>query len=100
MLAMTQDEVALVVRQVLAAERAEHKENLDETVLRTISAILTSFGINEDEQKDVRLDFQHLRRSRKAYDLIQTTGVKAAIGLIVTSILATLWLGFQALLHR
>jgi len=41
-----------------------------------------------------------LRRSRKAYDLIQTTGVKAAIGLIVTSILATLWLGFQALLHR
>ena len=97
---MTQDEVALVVRQVLAAERAEHKENLDETVLRTISAILTSFGINEDEQKDVRLDFQHLRRSRKAYDLIQTTGVKAAIGLIVTSILTTLYLGIQALLHR
>ena len=97
---MTNDEIAQVVRQVLAAERAENKDHLDETVLKTIASILTSFGINEDEQKDIRLDFQHLRRSRKAYDLIQTTGVKAAIGLVVASILTTLWLGVQALLHR
>ncbi len=97
---MTNDEVAQVVRQVLAAERAQTQEHLDENVLKTIAAILTSFGINEDEQKDVRLDFQHLRRSRKAYELVQTTTFKAAIGVIVTSILAALWLGLQAILHR
>lgn len=97
---MTQEEVAQVVHQVLQAERQQTQDNLDENVLKTIAAILTSFGINEDEQKDVRLDFQHLRRSRKAYELVQTTTFKAAIGVIVTSILAALWLGVQALLHR
>ena len=100
MLEVTQEEIAQVVRQVLAAERAESKDHLDETVLKTIASILTSFGIDEDERQEVKLDFQHLRRSRKAYDLIQTTGVKAAIGLIIGSILTTLWLGVQALLHR
>lgn len=97
---MTQEEVAQVVHHVLQAERQQTQDNLDENVLKTIAAILTSFGINEDEQKDVRLDFQHLRRSRKAYELVQTTTFKAAIGVIVTSILAALWLGVQALLHR
>lgn len=47
---MTQEEVAQVVHQVLQAERQQTQDNLDENVLKTIAAILTSFGINEDEQ--------------------------------------------------
>lgn len=97
---MTTEEVKLVVQQVLAAEREQTKDQLDDAVVKTIATILTSFGIDEDERQEVKLDFQHLRRSRKAYELVQTTTFKAAIGVIVTSVLAALWLGVQALLHR
>jgi hypothetical protein len=97
---MTHSEVEAVVQKVLAAEREHAKEHMDEVVIKTIAAILTSFGINEDEAKEFRADFQHLRRSRQAYELVQKTGLKAAITVVITATLGALWLGVTTMLHK
>jgi hypothetical protein len=36
-------------------------------VLRAIATILTSFGVEEEDRKELRADFQHLRRWRKSF---------------------------------
>lgn len=96
---MTPNEVEGVVRQVLAAER-EQATKPDELVLKTVAAILTSFGIDDDDRQEIRLDFEHIRRSRKAYELVSKTTIKTAIGVIITGMFAALWLGIQSLLHK
>lgn len=100
LLEMTPLEVEAVVRQVLAAEREETEKHIDAVTMKTMAAILTSFGIDDDERLEIRADFQHLRRSRNAYELVQKTGLKAAIAVVVTSTLGAMWLGITSALHK
>ena len=94
------DEIREIVQQVLMEERQHHAENMDTTVLRTVSAILTSFGINEDEKKELRQDFIHLRKWRKSVERVEQVGWTTAITVIVTGILGALWIGAKSLLGK
>lgn len=93
-------EVEAVVRQVLATEREETEKHIDAQTMKTMAAILTSFGIDDDERLEIKADFQHLRRSRQAYELVQKTGLKAAITVVITATLGALWLGATSMLHK
>jgi len=93
-------EIEAVVRQVLATEREETEKHIDEQTIKTMSVILTSFGIDDDERLEIKADFQHLRRSRQAYELVQRTGLKAAITVVITATLGALWLGVTSMLHK
>jgi hypothetical protein len=44
---------------------------VDEVVLKTVAVILKSFGLQEEDTTEIRLDFQHLRRWRKATKQIE-----------------------------
>lgn len=99
-MSLTTDDIALVVRQVLDAERQDKTEQFDDLVLKTIATILTSFGIDEADRQEIKLDFQHVRRSRKAYELVQKTTIRTAIGVLVTGALAAFWLGIQAIFQH
>lgn len=92
---MTPAEIKRVVHEVLQEERERANEDFDKVVLRTISTILTSFGINDDEKKEIRADFTHLRRWRKASEQVQRVGIVTAIGIIMTGVLGMLWAGFK-----
>jgi hypothetical protein len=41
------------------------------------SFILKSFGLQEEDTREIRLDFQHLRRWRKTTEQIERLGWKA-----------------------
>src|SRR5262249_25952301 len=59
---MDDADVRQVVAEVLAEQKRLHNSEVDEVVLRTISTILTSFGIEEEDRAEMRADFIHLRK--------------------------------------
>jgi polyhydroxyalkanoate synthesis regulator phasin len=97
---MTADEIKEVVRDVLNEQKLATQPDLDKVVLKTIATLLTSFGIEEDDRKEVRADFEHLRKWRKSVEQAQGYTFKIVITTIIGGFLGAVWLGFQAMLHR
>lgn len=93
-------EIQAIVRATLDAEHERNTQRVDDLVIKAISTILTSFGIEDDDRKEVRLDFQHLRRWRKSVELVESVGWGAAITVIVSGLLGALWLGIKALIGK
>jgi len=101
---MREDEVKdlakSVVVEVLAEQKRLHNNEADEVVLRTISTILTSFGIEDEDRVELRADFQHLRRWRKASEQVESAGWKAMVMVLVTGVCGLIWLGIKAKLGQ
>lgn len=89
-------EIRQIVAEVLAEQKRLHNNDVDEVVLRTISTILTSFGIEEEDRKELRLDFQHLRRWRRATEQAEKAGWRAVMTLLASGIAGLIWLGIQS----
>jgi hypothetical protein len=53
---MQEADVRLIVRAVLDEERRRRPE-MDEVVLKTVAAILKSFGLQEEDTREIKLDF-------------------------------------------
>lgn len=93
-------EVESIVRAVLAEQKAASPPDLDSVVLKTISTILTSFGIEEEDRRELQADFRHLRKWRKSVESAQSITFKVAIGTIASGILGAFWLGFKSLMGK
>ncbi len=93
---MTAEEIKAVIHEVLAEQNKSH----DEVVLKTIAAILTSFGIDEEDRKEVRADFVHLRKWRKSVEQAQSYTFKTIITVIVGGFLGVIWLGIKTTLGK
>jgi ABC-type transporter Mla maintaining outer membrane lipid asymmetry permease subunit MlaE len=98
--AMRDEEIRAVVVETLAEQQRLRFEDIDAVVLRTIATILTSFGIEEEDRKELRADFQHLRRWRKSVEQAQSYTFKAVITVIVTGFVGAVWLGFKVMLGK
>ena len=94
---MTADDIKAVVREVLDEQRHEEQPDIDAVVLKTIATILTSFGIEEEDRKELQADFRHLRRWRKSVEQTQTYAFKTIITVLVTGFLGMVWMGFKAM---
>ncbi|MFA6984619.1 MAG: hypothetical protein WC213_00235 [Arenimonas sp.] len=97
---MHEHEVRAVVAEVLAEQKRLHEDNIDDVVLRTITTLLTSFGIEEEDRKEMQADFRHLRRWRKSIEQTQTYAFKTIVTIIVTGFLGALWLGIKTMLGK
>ena len=69
-------------------------------MLKTIAAILTSFGIDERDRVELKADFSHLRRWRKSVEQAQSYTFKAVITVIVTGFVGAVWLGAKVMLGK
>jgi hypothetical protein len=65
---MQEQDIRRIVGEVLAEQKRLHINEADEVILKTIATILTSFGIEEEDRRELRADFQHLRRWRKSVE--------------------------------
>jgi hypothetical protein len=92
--------IRAVVTETLAEQRRLHHEDIDVVVLKATVAILTSFGIEDEDRHEVRADLQHLRRWRKSVEQAQSYTVKAVITIIVPGVVGAMWLGIKALLGK
>lgn len=97
---ITAENVRTIVSEVLAEQKRLHNNEVDEVVLKTISAILTGFGIEEEDRKELKADFQHLRRWRKSVEQAQSYTFKTIITVIVGGFLGAVWLGVKIMLGK
>ena len=97
---MQREEIKTVVVETLAEQKRLHLGDIDAVVPRTIATILTSFGIEEEDRRELRADFQHLRRWRKSVEQAQCYTFKAMITVIVTGALGAVWLGIKVMLGK
>jgi hypothetical protein len=95
---VTRDEIRALIVQVVAETRAHQPVIEDQVVLKVVSAILTGFGINEDDRAELREDFMYLRRWRETSEHIQHGGWIAVMTVLVTGLCGALVLGVKALL--
>lgn len=97
---MTQEEIRAVVAAVMEEESARRGAQLDEVVMKAVATILTGFGIEEDDRKEMQADFNHLRKWRKSVEQAQSLTFKVVLTAIVSGILGAIWLGFKSTLGK
>ena len=94
------DAIRAVVAEAIAEQNRIHHNDIEAVVVRAIATILTSFGIEEADRRELRADFQHLRRWRKSVEQAQSFTFKAVIMIIVSGLVGAIWLGIKATLGR
>lgn len=97
---MQEADIRAIVVETLSEQQRRHRADIDAVVLKTIATVLTSFGIEEEDRKELRADFQHLRRWRRSVEQAQNHTFKAVITLIVTGFVGAAWLGVKATLGK
>jgi single-stranded DNA-binding protein len=97
---MRPDEIRSTVHRGLAEQRRVNDNTLDEAMVKTVAATLTSFGIDEEDRKEIRADFIHLRMWRKSVEQTQSYIFKAVITVIATGFIGAVWMGFKAMLNK
>ena len=94
------EDIRAVVAETLAEQEWLHRDENDAIVSRTIVTILNSFGIEEEDRREIRADFEHLRRWRKSVEQAQSYIFKAVITMIVTGFVGAIWVGVKVVLGR
>jgi hypothetical protein len=97
---INEQQIKAIVHQVIAEEREANAANLDQTMMKTVSAILTSFGIDDDERIEIKQDFQYLRRWRRTADKVTNAGIVAIVTVVIGGVTSAIWLGAKALISK
>ena len=93
-------DVRAIVVETLAEQQRIGRDDIDAMVLKAVATTLTSFGMDEDDRKELRADFQHLRRWRRGVEQVQSYMFRAVITVMVTGFVVTVWLGIKATLGK
>jgi hypothetical protein len=93
-------DVRAIVVETLAEQQRLRHDDIDAVVLKTVATTLTSFGIDEDDRRELKADFQHLRRWRRSVEQAQSYTFKAVITVIATGFVGAVWLGVKATLGK
>ena len=94
------EEIRAIVAQTLAEQQRVQQESVDAIVLKAVASVLASFGIEDDDRKELRADFQHLRRWRKSVEQAQSYTFKAVITVIATGLMGAVWLGVKVVVGK
>jgi len=97
---MRDEDIRAVVVETLAEQQKRDYDDIDAVISRTIATILTSFGIEEEDRKEIRADFVHLRKWRKSVEQAQTYTFKAILTVIATGVVGAIWMGVKAMLDK
>ena len=97
---ISEDAIRAIVVETLGEQQRIHHSDIDAVVDRAITTVLASFGIEEEDRRELRADFQHLRRWRKSVEQAQGFTFKAVITIIVAGLLGAVWLGIKVMLGK
>ncbi|WFU27714.1 hypothetical protein QA649_16320 [Bradyrhizobium sp. CB1717] len=97
---MPDDEIRAIVAETLIEQHRLQQDNIDAIVLKAVASVLASFGIEDDDRKELRADFQHLRRWRKSVEQAQSYTFKAVITVLATGLMGAVWLGVKVVLSK
>ena len=97
---MPDDEIRAIVAETLAEQHRLQQANIDAIVWRTVASVLASFGIDDGDRRELRADFQHLRRWRTSVEQAQSYTLKAVITMIATGLMGVVGLSVKVLLGK
>ena len=97
---MDESDIKTIVAQILIEQQKLQSNSIDTAVQKAVATILTSFGMDEEDRKELRADLQHLRRWRKSVEQAQSYTFKVVISVIVTGLVGVTWLGFKVMLGK
>ena len=97
---MQEDEIRAIVVETLAEQHRLQQDSIDAIVAKAVASVMASFGIEDDDRKEVRADFQHLRRWRKSVEQAQSDTFKAVITVVATGLMGAVWLGVKVVLGK
>jgi hypothetical protein len=97
---MNEADIKAIVAETLVEQQRLQYVGIDAAVQKAVAAILISFGIEEEDRKELRADLQHLRRWRRSVEQAQRYTARAVITVIVTGLVGAAWLGFKVMLGR
>ena len=97
---MPEDEIKALVVETLAEQHRFQQDSIDAIILKAVASVLATFGIEDDDRKELRADFQHLRRWRKSVEQAQSYTFKAVITVIATGLMGAVWLGVKVVLGK
>jgi hypothetical protein len=97
---MNEADIKVIVAETLAEQQRLQHSSIDAAVQRAVAAILTSFGMEEDDRRELRADLQHLRRWRRSVEQAQSYTFKAVITVLVTGLVGAGWLGFKVMVGK
>ena len=100
MSSLESSDVRAIVVETLAERQRLHRDDIDAVVLKSVATVLSSFGIEEEDRKELRVDFQYLRCWRRSVEQAQSYAFKAVITVIVTGVVGAVWLGIKATLGK
>ena len=93
-------DVRAIVAETMAEQQRTGRDDVDAIVVKVVATTLASFGLDEDDRKELRSDFQYLRRWRRGIEQAQSYAFKAVITVIVTGFVLAVWLGIKATLGK
>ena len=93
-------DIRKIVAETLAEQQRLDRDDIDAVALRAVATTLSSFGIEEGDRRELRADFQHLRRWRKSVEQVQSYTFKAVVTVVVTGLVGAIWLGVKAVLGK
>ena len=94
------DEIRAIVVETLAEQHRLQQDSIDAIVLKAVASVLASFGIEDDDRKELKADFLHLRRWRKSVEQAQSYTFKAVITVLATGLMGAVWLGVKVVLGK
>lgn len=94
------DAIRAIIAETLAEQHRVQQASVDAIVLKAVASVLASFGIEDDDRKELRADFQHLRRWRKSVEQAQSYTFKAVITVVATGLMGAVWLGVKVVLGK
>jgi hypothetical protein len=97
---MPDHKTKVIVAEKLAEQQRLQEDSIDAIVRKAVASVLASFGIEDDDRKEVRADFLHLRRWRKSVEQAQSYTLKAVITVIATGLIVAVWLGVKVVLGK
>jgi hypothetical protein len=99
-IALQTADIRSIVVETLAEQQRLNQDDIEAVVLKTVATILSSFGIEDEDRRELRADLQHLRRWRRSVEQAQSYTFKAVITVIVTGFVGAVWLGIKATLGK
>jgi hypothetical protein len=100
MITSRDEDIRTIVADALTEQQELYRANIDAIVLRSIAMTLSTFGIEEEDRRELRADFQHLRRWRRSVEQAQGYTFKAIITVIVSGLVGAIWLGIRIALGK
>jgi hypothetical protein len=99
-MALQTADIRSIVVETLAEQQRLHQDDIEVVVLKTVATILSSFGLEDEDRRELRADLQHLRRWRKSVEQAQSYTFKAVISVIATGFVGAVWLGIKSTLGK